>query len=73
MEAARLRLAFNLLVGEMIFPCRVGMPSVLECQSCGEILRQLSHSEAQMVADNPYNYVVWCAQCKRDGAHLGRI
>ena len=40
--------------------------STLDCQDCGIILRELNASETQQVADNPYNYVVYCSYCKRD-------
>lgn len=39
--------------------------SVLECQDCGEIILRLSDAEAQKVANNPYNFVVWCESCRR--------
>jgi hypothetical protein len=32
----------------------------LNCQACGAVVRKLTASEAQMVARNPYNYVVFC-------------
>ncbi len=37
---------------------------VLECQQCGEVLLELSPKEAQQVAANPYNYIVYCKYCK---------
>lgn len=36
----------------------------LECQDCGEVVRRLSSAEAQKVAHNPYNYIVFCAPCR---------
>ncbi len=44
--------------------------SVLECQACGYPLRNLSPSEEQRVADNPYNFVFFCSECKKSGAHI---
>lgn len=38
---------------------------VLECQNCGEVVRRLSEEEAQRVAANPYNFIVYCAGCRR--------
>jgi uncharacterized CHY-type Zn-finger protein len=37
----------------------------LDCQTCGVVLKKLSAAEAQQVALNPYNYVVFCGQCKK--------
>jgi uncharacterized protein with PIN domain len=42
------------------------MVAVLECQSCGKVLRELAPEEAQKVADAPYNYVVYCPPCGRE-------
>jgi hypothetical protein len=39
---------------------------ILECQDCGDKIRDLSPAEAQQVADNPYNFVVYCGPCQRD-------
>ncbi len=39
---------------------------ILECQQCGDELKELTPLEAQKVANNPYNYVVYCRTCKRD-------
>ena len=36
---------------------------VLECQDCGEVLRELSAAEAQAVAARPYDFVVYCGPC----------
>ena len=38
-------------------------PEYLECQDCGRELKELSDAEAQKVAANPYNYVVYCNTC----------
>ena len=35
----------------------------MECQDCGEVIRELSPAEARAVADKPYNFVVFCRQC----------
>jgi hypothetical protein len=43
---------------------------VLECQTCGVVLQELSLEQAQKVAQNPYNYIGFCAACKRLGAHI---
>jgi len=40
----------------------------LDCQTCGEVLQTLTPAENQKVAAAPYNYVVTCAECKRDEA-----
>lgn len=37
--------------------------NLLECQACGEVVKVLSDSEAQDVAANPYNYIVYCYRC----------
>jgi len=37
----------------------------LDCQDCGGIVRKLSDAEAQEVAANPYNFVVYCPVCRR--------
>jgi hypothetical protein len=42
----------------------------LECQACGVKLQELSEAQAQEVARNPYNYIGFCAPCKRLGAHI---
>ena len=42
----------------------------LECQTCGVKLQELSEAQAQEVARNPYNYIGFCAPCKRIGAHI---
>lgn len=32
----------------------------LECQACGDVVRLLTPAEARLVAENPYNYIVYC-------------
>jgi len=41
-------------------------PSYLECQDCGQNLRELSLAEKQMVALNPYNYITYCKSCSKE-------
>lgn len=37
----------------------------LDCQSCGEAVRILSEVEKSQVADNPYNFIVFCSdECR---------
>lgn len=38
----------------------------LECQECGDRLIELSNSQIQAVANNPYNYVIYCRDCRKD-------
>lgn len=40
---------------------------VLECQDCGEVVRELTPAEAQQVADRPYNFIVRCHECRKYG------
>lgn len=40
----------------------------LDCQDCGDVVRRLTLAEAQQVAANPYNYIVYCTICRRDRA-----
>lgn len=42
----------------------------LDCQQCGAILRFLTPAEVQKVAANPYNYVMFCGPCKKEGYHI---
>lgn len=35
-------------------------PPVLKCDLCGAVLKILTLQEVQMMADKPYNYVVFC-------------
>lgn len=39
--------------------------ATLDCQDCGEVIRRLSMGEAQRVAHNPENFIVWCRPCGR--------
>jgi hypothetical protein len=49
----------------------------LDCQACGNVVRVLTAAEAQRVAANPYDFVVYCrdrlcqeaalVQSRRDG------
>lgn len=43
----------------------------LECQDCGTPLG-LPRTEAQkqQVAQNPYNYVVWCPRCAKENGYV---
>ena len=36
----------------------------LDCQDCGVVLRRLTLAEAQQVAANPYNFIVFCRNCQ---------
>jgi hypothetical protein len=38
----------------------------LECDDCGLPLHLMDRSQAQRVASNPYNYIVYCFACKAD-------
>ncbi|QNJ57124.1 hypothetical protein L3Y21_gp083 [Gordonia phage Rabbitrun] len=42
----------------------------LECQACGTVLQALTDEQAADVALNPYNYIAFCAPCKRKGYHI---
>ncbi|AXQ64448.1 hypothetical protein L3Y19_gp079 [Gordonia phage Neville] len=42
----------------------------LECQSCGTALQALTDAQAADMALNPYNYIAFCAPCKRKGYHI---
>lgn len=44
-------------------------PSI-DCQACGDLIRELSLAEAQQVADNPYNFIWFCKPCEKAGAHI---
>lgn len=40
---------------------------VLECQTCGEVVRKMSLAEAQEASYNPYAFIVYCSvQCRDD-------
>ena len=41
-------------------------PDVIECQTCGDVLRWLSREEAAEVALRPYDFVKYCYQCRQD-------
>jgi uncharacterized protein with PIN domain len=43
----------------------------LDCQDCGNEVMKLSPAQAQEVALNPYNFVVYCPPCKRVRAAEG--
>ena len=43
----------------------------LECQQCGRVVRELTPTEAQKVAENPYDYVVYCADCRHERSRNG--
>lgn len=38
----------------------------LECQDCGAILKELSPTEQQKVARDPYNFIFYCRTCLKD-------
>ncbi len=40
----------------------------LECQDCGEVVRVLSQAERARVAARPYDFIVYCAGCRRQPA-----
>ena len=40
----------------------------LDCQDCGDVVRRLSPSEAQEVAQAPYSFIVYCELCRADRA-----
>jgi hypothetical protein len=42
------------------------LPTVLECQTCGAKIADLSPAQAQRVAANPYNYLLDCVRCILD-------
>lgn len=44
----------------------MNQPPVLECQDCGDVVRELSAAEAQRVANRPYDFVVYCGPCQAD-------
>lgn len=37
----------------------------LDCQACGKVLHELTFAEAQEVARRPYDFVVFCYDCKK--------
>lgn len=42
----------------------------LECQGCFKELRQLTESERRMIQEKPYDFVVFCSTCVREGNHI---
>ena len=40
--------------------------NILECQDCGDRIRKLTNSEIQDCSYNPYKYIVFCNECRRD-------
>lgn len=42
---------------------------VLECQDCGTVVKRLTPGEAQQVAERPYNFVVYCDRCRKEGLY----
>jgi hypothetical protein len=38
----------------------------LDCQQCGQILRELTPAEARKVADSPENFIIYCKSCQKD-------
>lgn len=53
-----------------IYMSKRNLDSYLECQGCSKQLRLLSYSEKNAMADNPYNFVVFCSSCQKDGLHI---
>lgn len=49
-----------------------GTPT-LDCQDCGDTVKVLTDSEAQRVARNPYNFVVYCRLCGSARERSARI
>ncbi len=50
---------------------------VIECQCCGDVLKRVrgeNLAEAQKlrnaIADNPYNYIMFCKDCIENGDHI---
>lgn len=38
----------------------------LDCQTCGEVIRELTPGQAQQVAEHPERYIVDCRSCQKD-------
>jgi RNase P subunit RPR2 len=36
----------------------------LNCQDCGRIVMELTHAEARRVAERPYDFIVYCSECR---------
>jgi hypothetical protein len=45
---------------------RLYKPEIIECDRCGEKLYELSAAQAQRVAHNPYNFIMYCKWCQKD-------
>lgn len=43
-----------------------GYPKYLECQDCGCVLKILNTQETQQIVQSPYNYVVYCNDCRKE-------
>lgn len=41
--------------------------TTLDCQLCGDVVRVLTPAEAQQVAANPYNFIVYCRAHREEG------
>jgi hypothetical protein len=39
-------------------------PPHLECQDCGEKLKELTQAEQKIVAERPYDFIGYCRECK---------
>ncbi|GAB2732823.1 hypothetical protein [Nocardioides pakistanensis] len=42
----------------------------LDCQTCGDPVRELTEAGTQQVAHNPYAFVVYCGPCGRDAERI---
>lgn len=40
--------------------------NVLECQTCGDVVQKLTLAQAQIVADRPYDFIVYCREHSDD-------
>lgn len=51
----------------------------LECQTCEDVVQELSMAQAQIIADRPYDFIVYCREhrdswkedARRDGLLSG--
>lgn len=43
---------------------------VLECQACGTVLRHLTWEEADEVSRRPYDFVLFCDECRAQELHI---
>lgn len=41
-------------------------PSTLDCQVCGTVVRELTQEQNAQVAENPYNFIVYCSKAHRE-------